>query len=296
VSEADDPDDDPMLRSMRSVWLSMREEEPPQRGLAELMAAARVQAEAMKPKESWWRRSFALLVRPPVLALATVVVLVGGAVLVNKRGDKFDATRHQIEERQEAPAPATPPAVIRKDQEAGETGAGYAASRDGVADNKVPPAKVEAAKSDPAPPRPRARPPQTVTPPPAPEPPPPPKEVVAKPGAQLEAEKDKKSGGQSEGGLVIATDSTGTKVRDATPSTEDAAEPAPMSPTGRAPTRGPAQSQGKLLDQLVRQCEIAAGRKDCAAVRATAERIRKIDAGTYKSRVTNQKPIADCLN
>ena len=49
------------------------------------------------------------------------------------------------------------------------------------------------------------------------------------------------------------------------------------------------------VDQLVKQTEVAANRKDCPAVRAMAGRIKKLDATTYKSRVANQPAIASCL-
>jgi hypothetical protein len=87
----DDREDDPGLRSMRAVWLSMRDEEPPSSGLASLLAAARAKAVEMQPKEPWWRRAMASLRRPPVLALATVVVLLGGAVLISSRREAMDA-------------------------------------------------------------------------------------------------------------------------------------------------------------------------------------------------------------
>ena len=44
-------DDDPQLKSLRAVWLSLPDEDPPERGLSELMAAARVKAEAMAKPE-----------------------------------------------------------------------------------------------------------------------------------------------------------------------------------------------------------------------------------------------------
>lgn len=92
---ADDEADDATLGPLRAVWLSMREEEPPDRGLAALMAAARVKAddmaarEAAPPAESpgWWQRLLAMLRRAPVLALATGGVLVGGALVVSQRED-----------------------------------------------------------------------------------------------------------------------------------------------------------------------------------------------------------------
>ena len=79
-------DEDPKLRAMRSVWLEMRDEEPPERGLAELLAAARTKAATMQVRPTLWQRLVAGLARPPALALATVMILVGGAVLIGRRG------------------------------------------------------------------------------------------------------------------------------------------------------------------------------------------------------------------
>lgn len=96
----DDPDDkgDAQLRSLRAVWLAMPDEDPPERGLDALMAAARTKATEMaegstelpahKPAKaeqtpSWWERFVAGFRRPAVLAMATVMVLVAGAVLVS---------------------------------------------------------------------------------------------------------------------------------------------------------------------------------------------------------------------
>ena len=90
-NDADDDANDPVMRSMRAVWLTMRDEAPPSGGLTDLLNAARAQAEAMQPRESWWRRSVAMLMRPPLLALATVVVLIGGAVIIKNRGVDVDS-------------------------------------------------------------------------------------------------------------------------------------------------------------------------------------------------------------
>jgi hypothetical protein len=89
MSGADDDDDEVRkLREVHSAFRAMPDEEPPQRGLAELMAAARVKAEAMTVKPApWWR----VLFRPPMLALATVMVLVGGAVLIGRHSDSMKA-------------------------------------------------------------------------------------------------------------------------------------------------------------------------------------------------------------
>jgi len=68
-------------------WLSLPDEDPPERGFAELMAAARVKAEVMA-NPPWWKRLFAVSRRPPVLALATVVVVVCGVLVVGRPREK----------------------------------------------------------------------------------------------------------------------------------------------------------------------------------------------------------------
>ncbi len=90
---AGDRADHPDLRAMRAVWLSMRDEAPPDGGLAELLAAARAKAETMQTRPAFWQRLVAGLRRPPAMALATVMVLVCGAVLL---------TRHPMEAQREA--------------------------------------------------------------------------------------------------------------------------------------------------------------------------------------------------
>jgi hypothetical protein len=77
--------EDASERAMRAVWRSMRDEAAPERGMVELLAAARQKAEAMRPAPTLWQRMLAVMRRPPVLALATALVLIGGAVLVGRR-------------------------------------------------------------------------------------------------------------------------------------------------------------------------------------------------------------------
>ena len=55
-------------------WLSLPDEEPPERGFAELMAAARAKAEIMT-SPPWWKTRWG-----PVVALATAAVI-GSSVL-----------------------------------------------------------------------------------------------------------------------------------------------------------------------------------------------------------------------
>jgi hypothetical protein len=59
------------------------DEEPRDSGVSALMAAARSQAMQMAPAP-WWKRMLEQLRRPPVLALASLLVLIGGAVLLTK--------------------------------------------------------------------------------------------------------------------------------------------------------------------------------------------------------------------
>ena len=97
-------DDDEHLKSLRQVWLSMRDEDPPASGLDALMAAARSHVEVLA-KPTLWQRIIATLRQPPVLAFATVVVLIGGVVLVTRHDDVLER------------AP-TAPAVIETDKPA----------------------------------------------------------------------------------------------------------------------------------------------------------------------------------
>lgn len=100
-------DGDTGLQAMRSVWRSMRDEEPSDRGMAALLAAARTRAEAMRPRPSRWQWLLAALRRPAVLALASALVVVGGAVLIGRRSAEAPARSQAIEPVAEPPA--TPP-------------------------------------------------------------------------------------------------------------------------------------------------------------------------------------------
>lgn len=141
---------DDALRPMRAVWLSMRDEEPPAGGLAELLAAARAQAEVMRPQVPWWRKALAMMQRPPVLALATVMVLLGGAVLVGSRREQLEAVP-AVEQRELArsgeTAPAVPPPAEAERGAGGADGAGAGAPAKGMFEDRKPNAGSEAAVS-----------------------------------------------------------------------------------------------------------------------------------------------------
>lgn len=76
----DDEHDDDQLKSLRAVWLEMRDEDPPSGGLDALMAAAHSQAKmmAVTAKPPWWK----VLVRPPALAFASLALVAGGVWLI----------------------------------------------------------------------------------------------------------------------------------------------------------------------------------------------------------------------
>jgi hypothetical protein len=101
----DERDDDPQLKSPRAVWLEMRDEDPPSRGLDALMAAARTQATAMTPAP-WWKRMVEQLRRPSVLAFASLVLLVGGAVVLTRHDDAIEKAQPTIAPSREVETPA----------------------------------------------------------------------------------------------------------------------------------------------------------------------------------------------
>lgn len=56
------------------------------------------------------------------------------------------------------------------------------------------------------------------------------------------------------------------------------------------------RAKDSLVTQLVKQCESAAARNDCVAVRVLAKRIKSADADAYKQRVATNTAIARCLD
>jgi hypothetical protein len=159
MSHGDDEDgsgDDAQLRSLRAVWLAMPDEDPPERGLDALMAAARTKAGEMAeastemPKQpSWWERFLATLRRPQVLALATVVLLVAGVVVIGDRSMKASAPANNAQpspenvptehhERESLKNSAPPPAVLEnKKAPGGPVGGGHLSAPERASDESV---------------------------------------------------------------------------------------------------------------------------------------------------------------
>jgi hypothetical protein len=152
---ADDEDDG--LKSLRAVWLSMPDEDPSDRGLADLMAAARTKATAMA-KPSLWHRFLESMRRPPVLALATVMVLIGGAALIGSRTKDMDA--QPTVSAPEAPAAERAESVNQAADEGGGMSAGSsaAAAPVDVVGGAAPGAGDVVEATPPPPPRPMKRP------------------------------------------------------------------------------------------------------------------------------------------
>lgn len=325
TSGADDPDDvdvpeDHQLRQLRQVWVSMREEEevPSDRGMAALMAAARTQAERMKPPEPWWQRVLSTLRRPPVLAFASVAILLGGALAITQRKGAIDAESRATEPAgspAQAPAPLAPAAGA-------PAGAGSSASSPPPAAPAAPPTVVADERAPAAEPT-RAGPhAHVVKPGPA----------RPMPERQLEAERDRSDQDKADlnkapiqdGFLepTTTTASTGESANQDATKGKASVTRAPAVRTQETKVAGPRSSglasgldeapattgaasdaAGPLeasttqpsISQLVKQCETAAARGDCAAVRELARRIASTDAATYKQRVVANSSISRCL-
>ncbi len=76
MTSGGDGDDDAQLRAMRSVWLSLPDEEPPQGGMTELLAAARAKAADMqdRPRRRWWIAGIVLAVIAATCAIAALLI------------------------------------------------------------------------------------------------------------------------------------------------------------------------------------------------------------------------------
>jgi len=241
----------------------MPDEEPPERGLAELMAAARVKADAMT-RPSWLQRMFAVLRKPPVLALATVMVLLGGVVLIGKRKEQLEPTPPPRIERPTISAPTGSAAV---------GGAPTEAPVDEVKPAEALEREKREEPTQPTPPRPARRHAPASNTATTPSPPPPRVESAKKPATSFDD--DTKLESDSAPGAM-----TGGEAQAAEPPKASAA---------------PKQDRATPVSQYFTQARTAATRGDCAAARVLAGRIAKQDAQYYRDVVVNDATIKKCL-
>jgi hypothetical protein len=283
----DDAEDDG-LKSLRSVWLSMPDEDPPERGLADLMAAARVKATEMA-RPSLWQRFVDTMRRPPVLALASVMVLIGGAALVGNRSKGMDA-------QPTVSAPAGPAAANQEAlDEGGATSAGSAAANQMSPSTTVAPDVVGGAA-------PAAEPmPEETTPARPPMKRPAPTAKVPSTGAAgTSATTSPKSTATFERARDDADslptdpveeverkedreDKVQTKSATTPSGTGATANGAALSATGPSPTD---------LHQLARKM---VARGDCKAAATLTNRIAKQDPAYYKAKVVPDKTFDRCV-
>lgn len=290
------------MRSMRSVWLSMRDEEPPTSGLTELLAAARTKAEAMQPREPWWRRAMLAMRRPPALALASVIVLVGGAVWISGRRESLEVTPVvSVQQERAAGEKLDEPAGAAPDEKRTRSG-----DRDGYAGTvATPTAPAPTGSAAATPPPPGAT---TIRPPVAParRPPavrPPPTEGAPAPVAPDPARVDGENHVPASQTLEIAGSGSGAPARTwgreadgRPPAADDGASVVDtVAVESTSVARGPRTAPSASLDQLAKQSQTAAARGDCAAVRVIVGRIRKLDATFHKDHVANNAAVARCV-
>jgi hypothetical protein len=316
--EPHDDDDlglDESLSSMRSMWRDLADEEPSDRGMAALMAAAREKADSMRPQQSWWARLVDVLRRPPVLAVATVVVLIGGAVVISQRKDDLKTESETTTSSAAGPAAnptanATAPTpgpvdvgdVAGDNTEGGRVGAPGAGSAASVAEPPPPVVTPERTPVRPqhSQPKPDSK-PSTVTSTEeakqvpkvekAPE-----KKASEKPPSKDDANK------QSKGAMQLATGDDEIQPSSGTSSDAPAAPPeAPGDHTSvlRKPLPSIEGEDRTARDasvaQLIKQCEAAAAKNDCAVVRTIAAKIAQQDPQTYRNRVVKNAKVARCL-
>ena len=287
-SKSDDDElDDPVMRSMRSVWVSMRDEEPPAAGMSGLLAAAREKADAMRAP-TWWQRLFTQLRRPPALAFATVMLLVGGAVLV---------TRNVDDKVESETAAVAPPEELRV-RESGEN----AYSRDQEAQKPAEPAIAQPTTPvDPGP----APAPEKLNPAPRPK-----KDVVV--GGRKGGGKELRAGkhdeedvgpnepsrhdrfdGAAKSTFAEGTDTSGTTVLESPRVDPPKQRPAPAGE--QVTITDDVRAATAPSEQLARQAESAASRGDCPAVRTIVAKLKQQDETVYKTRLAKNAAVTKCL-
>ena len=248
---------DEALRSMRPVWLAMRDEEPPAQGLDALLAAAGAKADQMRSKDSWSRSALVLLARPAVLAATSVIVVIGGGLLISAGLSPHASSELDVREStpsiRQTDVRAT--ALPVKDTERGAPTPSEPAARAAGSNRaeRVQPARMHRGPQVPSPDS-----EQENTERPAADDP------VAEPSVS------------QAGGVLIGED-------------VGAVRNAPRSAERRDP------NSGANVEQLVKPAILAASNKDCPAGREIAERIKKLDTNGYRTRVVTQPAIAICL-
>lgn len=292
-------DDDDGLKSLRAVWLSMPDADPPERGLADLMAAARVKANEMTVKPSLWQRFMDSLRRPPVLALATVMVLIGGAVLVGNRSQDMDA-----QPTVSAPAAETDHANVASERAAQDEGrAASAGSAAAEATPSAPPALASGIAPEPTP----AEEPTAVAPPmKRPEPrvnkDAPRKETSAPPkSVTVESKKSQKlDRRRDEDTLFLDGEGEADSLKQERPTRPSGGTTATTgtrgdaAPNTQTPSDSAALSSTPSVTQLHQSARAAAARGDCEAVRTISRTIAKQDPAYYKAKFVNDATVTRC--
>lgn len=315
---SDDADDDPQLKSLRAVWLSMPDEDPPERGLAELMAAARVKAEKMT-KPSLWQRIAALLRRPPVFALATVLIIIGGVVFIGNRKDKLQHEETAGGENAPAIAPGSAATV--------EAPGGALQEK---AKDEAKPAEISLEQREEAQRAPEPEPVVPVTPS-KPRPPTrratPTDSVGATRGLAPSGGGGTGAGARGDQKLDFEAKKTGEDIRAkttttghegrfetekptissdtfATEPTADKLEPnagaaAPSddraATTSRPPPANTTSTSTSRAAQYLAQARSAAARGDCSAARVMMKRVQSEDAAAYKKAVASDASLKKCV-
>jgi hypothetical protein len=279
VTEHDD--DDPQLKSLRAVWLDMRDEDPPERGLAELMAAARVKAVEMRETEerpTLWQRISALLRKPPVLALATAMVLLGGVVLIGSRGDKMHAEPPSLAAEQD---PVQTPAGSTAAPSAGDVHLAEPEIPEIVEGNlEQKPAEKNAAVVKAGEEK-RAEPPRS----PAPGRAKPPRRATASPPADNAAGTDTARAPQTLDETSTYSETTSAFESEAVVGGAKAT----ATPESRAPT------QASRAPQYVAEAKAAASRGDCARAQAWLKRLAAEDANAYRKALATDARLRSCV-
>ncbi len=278
MSAADDRDDDLELGSLRAMLRSMPDEEPPARGLDALMAAARDKAAKMSATdtpetEPWWQRMFAVFRRPPVLALASVTVLIGGGLFLASRKDEMEA-QPEVSVAQEPPTSAAAPASVTATMEPpapppAEPAADLAT---GAAPGAAPTATMEPPRRTPTGRR---------------------EAISTKPRPKADRGAALGYGGESfnDGGGAASTAAPEAEEK---PSS-DGAMPATRRPQASPVERTSGTVPMTTLERLARQVERAAAKSDCPTVRSAMRQIAALDADKARA-LGNDPRIASCVN